>query len=185
MRRIAATAALSVLGLGLGAGPALAGGQGPDHGHHGHGHHSPWMPYHQEDALVTAGRSTCGFDVQETVVSDVEEYRTTKTFSDGTPREQVFRGDLVMRFTNVSTGTNVVHDLGGTGVFVFNADGSPASLTSRHGPFGTTLPTGSTPFTGIYVVSGKGTAVTFNADDTRTLTLGRRGTAIDVCAELD
>jgi hypothetical protein len=175
MRHPAATTtavvALALLGSGLGATPALAD--------------SPWTPYHQEDALVLAARSTCAFDVQETVVEDREFFKTTETYPDGSPKEQVFRGDLVMRYTNVTTGASVVHDLGGTGVFAYNPDGSPASLTSRHGPFGTTLPAGSTPYTGIYVVAGKGTSVTFNADGTRTLTLGKHGSSTNVCAELD
>ena len=91
-----------------------------------------------------------------------------------------------MRFTNVSTGASVVHDLGGTGVFAYNPDGSPASLTSSHGPFGSTLPAGSTPYTGIYVVAGKGTSVTFNADgDPHPRRSAKNGSSIDVCAELD
>lgn len=175
MRRRVMTMAVSGVLTALAvatAGPAVA-------------HGCPWKPYHQEDVLVTAAKSTCAFDVQETVVKDREEYRTTETYADGTPKEQVFRGDLVMRFSNTSTGKSVVHDLGGTGVFVYNADGSPASLTSQHGPFGATLPGGSTPMTGIYVVSGKGTRVAFNADSTRTLTLGKHGEVVaDVCAEL-
>ncbi|WP_265442415.1 hypothetical protein [Flexivirga meconopsidis] len=153
------------------AGPATAQG-------------SPWTPYRSSDALVTAARSTCAFDVQETVLKDREEYRTTASYPDGSPKEQVFRGDLVVEFTNTTTGKSVVHDLGGTGVYAFAADGTPQSLTSQHGPFSATLPAGSTPMTGIYVVSGKGTSVSFNPDGSRTLTLGKHGTAIDVCAEL-
>ncbi|SDP69943.1 hypothetical protein SAMN04489867_3520 [Pedococcus dokdonensis] len=170
----AAAAALALLGTAVGAAPSQAQADGG----------SPWTPYHQEDVLVPAARSTCAFDVQETVVEDREFFRTTATYPDGSPKEQVFRGDLVMRFTNTSTGASVVHDLGGTGVFAYEPDGSPASLTSLHGPFGATLTAGSTPASGIYVVSGKGTSVAFNADGTRTLTLGRHGSSIDVCAEL-
>ncbi|NNG38588.1 hypothetical protein HJ588_04760 [Flexivirga sp. ID2601S] len=145
---------------------------------------SPWTPYRASDVLVTAARSTCAFDVQETVLRDREEYRTTASYPDGSPKEQVYRGDLVVRFTNTTTGESVVHDLGGTAVYAFAPDGTPLSLTSEHGPFSATLPAGSVPMTGIYVVSGKGTSVLFGADGTRTLTLGRNGTAIDVCAEL-
>lgn len=145
---------------------------------------SPWMPYHQEDVVVTAARSTCGFDVSETVVSQAERYRTTATFPDGTPQTQVFRGNLTMRFTNLSTGESVVRDLGGTGVFAYNPDGSPASLTSQHGPFGATMPPGSTPTTGIFVLSGHGTSVTFHADGTRSFTLGPAGSAENLCLTL-
>ncbi len=64
-------------------------------------------------------------------------------------------------------------------------DGSPASLTSTHGPFGATLPAGSTPDTGIFVLSGHGASVIFNADGTRIFQVGPSGSVIDVCAELD
>ncbi|TPG14846.1 hypothetical protein [Pedococcus bigeumensis] len=176
MRRIAATAsgtAFTVLALGLtlGAAPALAD--------------TPWTPYEQQDALVPAARSTCAFDVQESVVEDAERYRTTATYPDGSPKTQVFQGTLVMSYTNTTTGTTVTHDLSGTGVFEYNADGSPASLTSTHGPFGATMPAGSTPDTGIFVLSGHGASVTFNADGTRSYQVGPSGSVIDVCAELD
>ena len=175
MRRIAATAsgtALTVLALGLtlGAAPALAD--------------TPWTLYEQQDALVTAARSTCAFDVQESVVQDAERYRTTETYPDGSPKTQVFQGTLVMSYTNTTTGATVTHDLSGTGVFEYNADGSAASLTSVHGPFGATMPAGSTPDTGIFVLAGHGTSVTFNADGTRSYDVGPSGSVIDVCAEL-
>ena len=175
MRRIAASTVLTVptvlgVGLALSAAPALAD--------------TPWTPYQQQDVLVTATRSTCAFDVQESVVEDAERYRTTSTYPDGSPRTQVFQGTLVMSYTNTTTGATVTHDLSGTGVFTYNADGTPASLTSTHGPFGATMPAGSTPNTGIFVLSGHGASVTFNADGTRSYQVGPSGSVIDVCAEL-
>ena len=146
---------------------------------------SPWQPYRTEEFTVTADRSTCAFDVLVTPLVDEEEYRTTKTWPDGSPREQVFRGALIERYTNLSTGASVVRDLSATAVYAYNADGTPASLTSLHGPFGATMPAGSTPESGIFVLSGKGTSVTFNADGTRSFTLGKHGTASNVCDDLD
>ena len=146
---------------------------------------SPWTPYvEQSSFVVPAARSTCGFDVREDVVSQAEEYRTTATWPDGSPREQVWRGDLTIRFTNLASGASIVRDLGGTGVYVFNPDGSPASLTSQHGPFAATMPPGSTPDTGIYVLSGHDTGVTFEADGTRSFTLGPAGSAENLCTTL-
>ena len=173
MRRLAA-GTMAVLGaattLGLAA-PADAG--------------EPWTRYHQEDSVVTAERSTCGFDVSLTVVEDRERYRTLTSWPNGSPRKQVYKGSLVMLYTNLSTGASVVHDLGSTGVFRLRKDGTPRSLTSRGGPFGTTMPVGSAPQTGIYVLSGKGTRVTFRTDDTRTYRLGAGGLAVSVCPEID
>ncbi len=146
---------------------------------------SPWTPYHQQDVVVTAARSTCAFDVSITVVEDDERYRTVETWADGSPRVQEFTGTLVERYTNLTSGASVVHDLSATAFFRFNEDGTPASLTSTRGPFGATMPAGSTPSTGLFVLSGKGTSVTFNADGTRSYTLGKKGEALSVCPEID
>jgi hypothetical protein len=168
-------AVLTVLGtavvvLATGAGPARAD--------------SPWVPVHEEDLTLTAARTTCGFDIAEHVVSQAEEKRTTGTYPDGTPRTAVFRGDLTIQFTNVTTGTSVVRDLGGTAVLADNPDGTPASLTSLHGPFSATMPPGSTPQTGLFVLDGRGTSVTFNADGSRAYSLGKHGSAENLCLTL-
>jgi hypothetical protein len=47
-----------------------------------------------------------------------------------------------------------------------------------------TTPAGSTPDTGLFVLGGHGTSVTFNADGTHTFTLGPAGTAVNVCDAL-
>jgi len=143
-----------------------------------------WTPYHQDDVTVTAARSTCAFDVRETVVAQHEEYLTTRSYPDGTPRTQIFRGPLTMRFTNLSSGHSVVRDLGGTGRYDYRADGSPLSLTSLHGPFGATMTPGSTPATGIFVFTGAVTTLTLHTDDTRSYRLGPRGTAENLCTTL-
>ena len=160
-------------------GSALASAQHPP---------SPTRPGRRmtrQDVLVTAARSTCAFDVQENVVEDRERYRTTATYPDGTPKEQVFRGDLVMLVHQHQTGASVVHDLGGTGVFEYNPDGTPASLTSSHGRSARRSPPAARPTPASTCVAGKAHSVTFNADGTRTSRSGRAARSIDVCAELD
>ncbi|MGG5258974.1 hypothetical protein [Phycicoccus avicenniae] len=174
---LAAATATALLGAAAPAALAM-----DDH-HPGHG--SPWTPYRTEEVVVPAARSTCGFDVRITPLRDEEEYRTTSTYPDGTPRTQLFRGALVERYTNLASGASVVRDLSATAVFAYRPDGSPQSLTSVHGAFGTTMPPGSTPDTGLYVLGGHGTRVTFEADGTRTFRLGHHGTAEDVCDALD
>lgn len=146
---------------------------------------SPWTAYRTSEVTVASARSTCAFDVRITPLEDEEEYRTTSTWPDGSPRTQVFRGTLVERYTNLSTGASVVRDLSATAVFAYRADGSPESLTSVHGAFGATMPTGSTPDTGLYVIGGHGSRVDFLPDGTRSFTLGPNGTAEDVCDALD
>jgi len=46
------------------------------------------------------------------------------------------------------------------------------------------MPAGSTPDTGLFLLGGHGTSVTFNADGTHTFTLGPAGTAVNVCDAL-
>lgn len=150
----------------------------------GDGGGSPWVPYRTSEVVVPAARSTCGFDVRITPVVDDEEYRTMSTYPDGSPRTQTFRGTLIETYTNLSTGRTVTEDLSATAVFRYADDGTPLSLTSVHGAFGTTMPRGSTPDTGLYVLSGHGTSVTFAPDGTRSFTLGPSGTAVDVCDAL-
>lgn len=146
---------------------------------------TPWTTYRESEFVVSAARSTCGFDVRITPLQDDEEYRTSSTWPDGSPRTQVFRGTLVERYTNLSTGASVVRDLSATAVFAFREDGSPESLTSVHGAFGATMTAGSTPGSGLYVFDGHGTSVAFNTDGTRTATLGPKGSAENVCDALD
>ncbi|MBM6401299.1 hypothetical protein [Phycicoccus sonneratiae] len=185
LRALAAPLAAAAL-LGAPAVPALAAPAPATSGTSARpGHGSPWTPYRTEEVVVPAARSTCGFDVRITPLIDEEEYRTTSTWPDGTPRTQLFRGALVERYTNLTSGASVVRDLSATAVFAYRRDGSPASLTSLHGAFGTTMPPGSTPDTGLYVLGGTGTTVFFRTDDTRAFVLGPHGTAEDVCDALD
>jgi len=181
LRSALAPLAAALLGAALAAPAGATPSTGPGHDH---GHGSPWTPYRTEEVVVPAARSTCGFDVRITSLRDEEEYRTTSTWPDGTPRTQLFRGALVERYTNLATGASVVRDLSARAVFAYRPDGSPESLTSLHGAFGTTMPPGSTPDTGLYVLGGRGTRVVFEADGSRTFTLGRHGTAEDVCDTL-
>ncbi len=142
---------------------------------------SPWTPYRTPEVVVSAERSTCGFDVRITPLEDDERYRTTSSYPDGSPRTQLFKGTLVERYTNLETGESVVRDLSASAVFAYAPDGSPASLTAVHGAFGATMPPGSTPDTGLYVISGHDSAVTFASDGSRSFSLGPNGTAEDLC----
>ncbi|HEY7721535.1 MAG TPA: hypothetical protein VIB11_06825 [Pedococcus sp.] len=168
----ASTAVAAAFALCAGAAPASAGG-------------SPWVPYEQPDILVPAARSTCAFDVQETVVEDDEYYRNTELYPDGTVKTQRWRGPLVMRYTNVSTGASVVRDLSATATVHYRPDGSMASMVSEHGAFGATMPAGSSPASGIYVLDGRGTTLSLGADGTRSFTLGRHGSAENICEAID
>src|SRR5512145_2083253 len=111
-RALTATAAAAVA-LGAGIAPA-------------HADEPPWIPYEQPDVMVPAARSTCAFDVQQTVVEDGEYYKNTEFYADGTVKTQLWRGPLVMRYTNVSTGASVVRDLSAMATAHYRPDGSMA-----------------------------------------------------------
>lgn len=174
MRFRAPLAGLAALGgtVALTASPANAEG-------------TPWTSYSQQDFVVSAERSTCDFDVAVEVVEDGELYTTLSTYDDGGPRTQLWRGPLVMSYTNLESDDSVVRDLSATATIDYRADGSLASITSIEGAFGATMPAGSTPDTGLFVLSGHGTTATFDEDGTRSYTLGETGTAENVCDALD
>ena len=169
---VAVAVAMAAGVMGAGAAPASAG-------------ESPWIAYEQPDVRVPAARSTCSFDVQQTVVEDGEYYKNTEFHADGTVKTQLWRGPLVMRYTNLSTGASVVRDLSAMATAHYRPDGSMESMTSQHGAFGATMPAGSQPATGLFVLSGHGTTLTLNPDGTRGFTLGPQGTAENVCEAID
>ena len=141
-----------------------------------------WIPYHQEDIAYAAGEA-CDFPVTSTVLEDREVYRETY-WPDGSVRTQTFRGTLVILWTNTATGESVVRDQSGKATFEYADDGTLLSLTAQNGHFSARLPAGSTPGQGLFYVGGRDTSVTFNADGTRTLTLGPHGTSEDLCETL-
>lgn len=90
-----------------------------------------------------------------------------------------------MRYTNASTGASVVRDLSAMATARYRRDGSMASMTSQYGAFGATMPAGSEPATGLFVLAGHDTTLTINPDGTRSFALGPQGAAENVCQALD
>ncbi len=172
--RIRTLAAALCLGAAAAVGAAPAAGAD-----------SSWVPYSQADITVPGERSTCGFDVLMSVVEDEEFYKNVELYADGTPKRQLWRGPLVMRYTNLQSGESVVRDLSAMATMDYREDGSLASIRSVHGAFGATMPAGSQPGTGLYVLGGHGTTVTFESDGSRSFTLGPNGTAENVCEAID
>ncbi len=169
----AAAAALAVPGSAASAVPARTGA----------GHDTSWQRYHQSDVTVPAGRA-CDFEVFEEVVRDREFFRNVSFYADGTPKTQLWKGPLVMRYTNTETGDSVVRDISGRAVMDYAADGAWKSITIQSGHFSGTLPAGSLPERGLFVVGGRWSSLTVNDDGSRTLVLGPRGTAENLCEDL-
>ncbi len=171
MRKLAVAVAAVLMGITLA--PARAMASDP-----------PWTAYDQTDFTVSGARSTCGFDVRVATVEDAEYYRTMSTYDDGSVMSQLWRGPLVMSYTNLTTGYSVVRDLTGMAVIDYRQGGALAKISAIEGSFGATLPAGSTPSSGLMVFSGHDTSVSFNADGSRSYELGPDGAVENMCQTL-
>jgi hypothetical protein len=168
MRSLVRTAVLVVTLLTVQAAPALAGLPGE------------WDPYRTEPFEVAAG-TRCPFTLGGTS-SRIVRRSAPSTFPDGSPRVQVIRGPLVMRFTNVESGESVVRDLTGTAALVYEPDGS-FTLILVHGHFAAGLGPNDEGGPAFLLFTGTGHAVRFDADGSRTVVFGV-GPVEDLCQTL-
>lgn len=164
MRRVFTIAAIAGTVLSLGAPAASAG---------------DWQPYRTQPFVYT---DTCPFPIRGDAVTDEEETRVDSTLPDGSPRVQEFRGPLVMRFTNTSTGVSAVRDLSGYGRIHYFTDGGSAGYFDPN--VGFRIPIGNRGYpAGYYVLHGKVRA-TIAADGTRELGNLNHATIEDLCKTL-
>ena len=113
----------------------------------------PWQQYRTApwtDAPGAAGT----FGVTTSILVDQEQERVLASYPDGQPKLQEFRGPLVVRYTNTSTGQSVVRDLSGYGWFHYGTSGSIEALIASH--IGVTVPVGNTGYpSGEWVITGR------------------------------
>jgi hypothetical protein len=121
------------------------------------------------------------FGVDATVVRDREFFKGAGFYSDGSVKTQLWKGPLVMDFTNADTGVTIRRDLSGRAIQGYDADGAFASILIQHGNFAAVLPPGSDPGFGFYRVSGDWSSLTVNPDGTRAIAPGVNGTAENMC----
>jgi hypothetical protein len=140
---------------------------------------SHWQPYRSTGFEDKAG-DVCAFALKGTPLRDREQFRTTETYPDGSPKVQEYRGPLSFRYTNEATGKSVVRDLSGTSFFNFRLDGSLAVLGTGH--LGLTVHAGNVGYPqGEWVLSGGFTVVIAPGDDQVDLLWG---TKQDICHQL-
>jgi hypothetical protein len=144
---------------------------------------NPWHRYHQPDFTVPAGVG-CSFEVAAKVLKDREFYRDMSQYPNGNPHVQLWRGPLVIEFTNTSTGASVVRDVTGVATESFNRDGTFHAIRIINGHFSATLVPGSDPEQGIFYVGGHGARLVVTDDGQEVLKLGRHGTAENLCGPL-
>jgi hypothetical protein len=169
MRRITTAASLFAAGLmtavlGV-ANPAAAASNGG------------WVRFPTPSFDQAAGVE-CDFPIHAQPIIDQVYGKTTKTFPDGTPEQQIFVGPLVVRVTNTDNGHSYDADASGSAIVDYGTDGSqfwrvigPVLLGSKAG-------TGNLP-RGLWVVDGVYT-IAFTADGHKTVTL-IHGTEDNVC----
>lgn len=112
MRRLFAITAVTTAALGLlapAAGASTASGKGG------------WVPYRTQPITDTG---ICPFTIQGAILKDGEETKIAATYPDGTTKVQLFRGPLVIKFTNTSTGRSVVRDVSGDAHIRYKKDKS-------------------------------------------------------------
>lgn len=113
----------------------------------------PWKRYRTKPWHDAPGK-VCAFGVNATIVRDREQYRTLSSYPNGHPRIQEFRGPLLVRYTNTSTGKSTVGNLSGYGWFYYPADGGLDAYAASH--IGVTIPVGNHGFpAGEWIVSGR------------------------------
>jgi hypothetical protein len=111
-----------------------------------------WTPITETNREYPAG-TVCSFGLRDDVVAQGEEYRVARTYPDGTPLETDYRGPLLVRYTNESTGASVERDLSGTAQLYSTPDHGSLWVSQDH--FGLTVHPGD-PYhaAGLFVLTG-------------------------------
>ncbi|MFE0464812.1 hypothetical protein ACFW1A_36720 [Kitasatospora sp. NPDC058965] len=82
-----------------------------------------WQPYRGTDSDYAAG-TLCPFHLHIAALVDGEETRTVSRHPDGSPATVLWRGPLILRYTNVDTGASVDRDQSGRATEYLRTDGS-------------------------------------------------------------
>ncbi|MGC0422241.1 hypothetical protein [Embleya sp. AB8] len=179
MRRTRRTlVALTAVATLLGAAPAASAGTPPPTAGDPGGR---WEPVPTPPLDYPAG-TRCDFPVHGEAIRDEVEQRVLETYPDGSPKWVAYRGPLVIRLTDTTTGAHFDADAGGSAVVESRPDGS--HLWFVLGPilagFG---PNGGNVARGLYTIDGAYT-VDISAAGVKTLTM-LHGSIDDLCARID
>jgi hypothetical protein len=154
MRRVSTIAAVAGISVTL-----IAPAAGAADGSAGNG---GWKPFRSQPFDST---NVCSFTIHGDIVEDQEEVRVDATYPDGSTKVEEFRGPLVIRFTNTSTGESVVRDVSGYAVLHFKQDGGSTWFFNGGGSIGVHFGNKATP-PGSYILQGE-FVLTISADGTR------------------
>lgn len=111
-----------------------------------------WRRYRYGPFTDPAG-SVCRFRLRGEIVRQDVWYRTSDTYPNGDPRDQVFIGPLYIRYVNETNGKSLVANESGSASIHFDRDGT--QFWYAVGPFGLTFHPGN-PYhrAGEYVIGG-------------------------------
>ena len=142
---------------------------------------SKWEPYRTSGFTAPAGL-LCEFPLASEPLIDEERVAVLDTFDDGSPRKELYMGDLRVRYTNLDTGATVEVDLGGIAFVEYGADGS--YVMTSIGPVGFGFrPTDGYP-AGMWTFDGYHQVYTAPQRAYREV-LVDHGTEHNVCTDLD
>ncbi|WP_051369602.1 hypothetical protein [Phycicoccus elongatus] len=141
--------------------------------------HEAWQPYVEGTLTLPADRYCGDFDLELSAQEQDIVSKVTTRWDTGGERTVAYKGPLLTRATNLSTGESVVIDLGGKAGALYRADGSLQTY-SLNGPVGVGWPQdGGGLSRGYYLMDGKH-VIDYAPDGTRTLTEDK-GSETDVC----
>lgn len=140
-----------------------------------------WKPYRTSGFTAPAGM-LCAFPLASEPVLDEERVAVLDTFDDGSPRKEVYMGDLVVKYTNLDTGAAVEVDLSGTAFVEYGADGS--YLMTTIGPVGFGFRPTDGYSAGMWVLDGYHEVYTAPQRAFREIRVDN-GTEHNICTDLD
>lgn len=170
MRSVGVAVAALTVAVTVGS-PASAGEVAP----------GAWEPAPQQAFELPAG-ARCDFAVRVEAVVDEVRKLTLSTYPDGTPKRELYEGDLIDRVTNLETGATSTADASGRALVDYGVDGSMTWYVTGPALFGFRENGGSLP-KGLWLIDGE-YVVEFSPTYEKTLTM-RHGTTHDVCTDVD
>jgi hypothetical protein len=141
-----------------------------------------WVPAPQAAFDLPAG-ARCDFAVHSEPIVDEVRKLVLATYPDGSPKRELYEGDLILEITNTETGATTRADASGTAMVEYATDGSmiwyvtgPVLLGFRENAG--TLPRGLWIVDGVFIVE-------FSPDlVNKTITM-IHGTTHNVCEDID
>ncbi len=141
-----------------------------------------FVPAPQSPFDLPAG-ARCDFAVHGEPVVDEVRKLVISSYPDGTPKRELYVGDLIMEVTNTETGASTLADASGSALVEHAADGSQTWFVVGPVMLGFRENAGSLP-RGIWIVDGVFT-VEFSPDLIHKTITMVHGTTHNVCTDID